>query len=47
MRNRIKELLQETLGVPSGIIDSTKKIFKNLSTQIDDVDKEIPHLHLR
>jgi len=40
MRNRIKELLQEALGVPSGIIDSTKKIFKNLSTQIDDVDKE-------
>jgi hypothetical protein len=40
MRNRIKELLQEALGVPSGIVDSTKKIFKNLSTQIDDVDKE-------
>jgi len=40
MRNRIKELLQEALGVPSGIVDSTKKIFKNLAAQIDEVDKD-------
>ena len=34
MRNRIKELLQEALGVSSGIVDSTKKIFKNISNYI-------------
>lgn len=40
MRNRIKELLQEALGVPSGIVDSAKKIFTNLSTQVENVDED-------
>jgi hypothetical protein len=38
MRNRIKELIQEALGVPSGIVDSAKKIFTNLSSQVNNVD---------
>jgi hypothetical protein len=40
MKNRIKELLQEALGVPLGIVDSAKKIFKNLLTQVENVDKD-------
>lgn len=40
MRDRIKELLQEALGVPSGIVDSAKKIFTNLSSQVNNVDKD-------
>lgn len=39
MRDRIKELLQEALGVPSGIVDSAKRIFTNLSSQVNNVDK--------
>lgn len=47
MRTRIKELLQEALGVPSGIIESAKNIYKNLIDQMSDSDMDDTELEYK